>query len=102
MPFEEDHSQGKDRPVLIIGRDGAWLLGLMLTSKDHDHDPVADGRGGPQWVDIGSGPWDRRGRPSEIRIDRIIRIAPDGVRREGATLDEGRFAMVAEAVRLSR
>ena len=28
VPFEEDHTQGKDRPVLLIGRDGRWLLGL--------------------------------------------------------------------------
>ena len=27
VPFEEDHSQGKDRPVLVIGRDGDWLVG---------------------------------------------------------------------------
>lgn len=26
VPFEEDHSRGKDRPVLLIGRDGRWLL----------------------------------------------------------------------------
>src|SRR5699024_11576160 len=35
VPYEEDHSQGKDRPVLVIGRDGAWLLALMLTRKDN-------------------------------------------------------------------
>ena len=39
VPYEEDYSQGKDRPVLLIGHDGGWLLGLMLTSKDHDKRP---------------------------------------------------------------
>lgn len=34
VPFEEDHSQGKDRPVLLVGRDGEYLLALMMTSKD--------------------------------------------------------------------
>ena len=38
VPFEEDHSRGKDRPVLVIGRDESWLLALMLTSQDHDRD----------------------------------------------------------------
>src|SRR4029453_11688362 len=38
VPFEEDHTQGKDRPVVLVGHDGRWLLGLMLTSKDHDQD----------------------------------------------------------------
>ena len=35
VPFEEDHRLGKDRPVLLVGNDGPWLLGLPLTSKDH-------------------------------------------------------------------
>jgi hypothetical protein len=94
VPYEEDHSQGKDRPVLLIGRDGSWLLALMLTSRDHDHDPRARER----WLDIGSGSWDRKGRPSEVRLDRIIRVAPSSVRREGAILDRRRFAEVERSL----
>src|SRR6188474_2899857 len=26
VPYEEDHTRGKDRPVLIVGRDDIWLL----------------------------------------------------------------------------
>jgi hypothetical protein len=99
VPFEEDHSQGKDRPVLLVGRDGRWLLGLMLTSQDHDHDAAQEARWGRHWVDIGVGAWDRRGRPSEVRIDRILRVDPAAVRREGAVLDRARFDAVARAVR---
>lgn len=99
VPFEEDHRQGKDRPVLLVGRDGGWLLGLMLTSKDHDRDGAREARRGPQWQDIGSGDWDRQGRPSEVRLDRVIRVDPASVRREGATLDRARFDEVATAVR---
>jgi PemK-like, MazF-like toxin of type II toxin-antitoxin system len=99
VPFEEDHSQGKDRPVLVIGRDGPWLLALPLTSKDHDRDTVQEARAGRHWTDIGTGSWDNRGRASEVRVDRILRVDPDGVRREGAVLDEGRFNQVAAAVR---
>ena len=58
VPFEEDHSQGKDRPVLIVGRDGRWLLALMLTSKDHDRDAQQEHRAGRLWCDIGTGDWD--------------------------------------------
>ena len=89
VPFEEDHSQGKDRPVLVIGRDGPWLLALPLTSKDHDRsrtDGAAPARG--RWTDIGVGPWDNRGRASEVRVDRILRVHQAGVRRAGAVLDE--------------
>lgn len=33
VPYEEDHSQGKDRPVLVIGRDGDLLLALQSTLR---------------------------------------------------------------------
>ncbi|HMM93719.1 type II toxin-antitoxin system PemK/MazF family toxin [Phycicoccus sp.] len=99
VPYEEDHSRGKDRPVLLVGRDGAWLLGLQLTSRDHDRDAEQERRAGRLWVDIGSGDWDRQGRPSEVRVDRVLRVDPDAVRREGAVLASDRFAEVADAVR---
>jgi PemK-like, MazF-like toxin of type II toxin-antitoxin system len=99
VPFEEDHSQGKDRPVLVIGHDERWLLALPLTSKDHDRDLEKGTRAGRRWTDIGSGPWDHRGRDSEVRIDRILRVDPAGVRRMGAVLDESRFNQVVTALR---
>ncbi|MEP7034392.1 MAG: type II toxin-antitoxin system PemK/MazF family toxin [Actinomycetota bacterium] len=99
VPFEEDHTQGKDRPVLVIGRDGPWLLALPLTSKDHDVDRAQEAHAGRHWTDIGSGPWDSRRRGSEVRLDRIVRVDPDGVRRVGAVLDEHRFSQVAMALR---
>lgn len=95
VPYEEDHSRGKDRPVLIIGRDGAYLLVLMLTSKDRNNATSAD----DGYVDIGTGPWDRDGRPSEVRIDRVIRVRPEDVRREGAVLPRDRFDTVAARLR---
>ncbi|RRD49134.1 type II toxin-antitoxin system PemK/MazF family toxin [Arachnia propionica] len=99
VPYEEDHTRGKDRPVLLIGRDRGWLLGLQLTSQDHDLDKRQEARQGRKWVDIGVGPWDDKGRPSEVRVNRIIRVHPDKVRRIGAILDEKRFQKVATAVR---
>jgi PemK-like, MazF-like toxin of type II toxin-antitoxin system len=98
VPFEENDGRGKDRPVLVIGADGPWLLALVLTSQDHDRDAADEARYGRVWLDIGSGAWDPQGRPSEVRLDRILRIDPKQVRREGATIDEGRFGQVAEAL----
>ena len=101
VPFEEDPSQGKDRPVLLIGTRGDRLLGLMLTSKDHDRDAADEARYGRYWTDLGPGPWDRRGRNSEARLDRLLVLDPSGVRREGAALDRARFDRVlAEARRV--
>lgn len=97
VPYEEDHSRGKDRPVLLVGREGEWLLALPLTSKDHDRDADQERRAGREWVDIGSGPWDRRGRPSEVRLNRVLRVDPSAVRREGAVLDQRLFDGVARA-----
>jgi hypothetical protein len=99
VPYEEDHTRGKDRPVLVVGHDGPWLLALMLTSKDHDRDAAQEARQGRSWLDVGHGGWDPRGRPSEVRTDRVLRLAPAAVRREGSTLGRPLFEQVAAEVR---
>jgi hypothetical protein len=99
VPYEEDHTRGKDRPVLVVGHDGPWLLALMLTSKDHDRDAAQEARQGRSWLDVGRGGWDPRGRPSEVRTDRVLRLAPAAVRREGSTLGRPLFEQVAAEVR---
>ncbi len=98
VPFEDDPNQGKDRPVLVIGRDGKWLLSLMLTSKDHDRDAADEARWGRRWLDIGAGTWDRRERPSEVRLDRVIRVHPDDVRREGAIMARPLFDRITRSL----
>ena len=82
--------------MLVVGRDGDWLLALMLTSKDHDRDEAQEARAGRHWVDIGAGDWDRQGRPSEVRVDRVVRVDPTAVRRAGAALDRRTFEAVAD------
>ncbi|HWC24133.1 MAG TPA: type II toxin-antitoxin system PemK/MazF family toxin [Flexivirga sp.] len=99
VPFEEDASQGKDRPVLLVGRDGGWLLALMLTSKDHDRDAEQERRAGRLWCDIGRGDWDPHHRPSEVRVNRVIRLSESAIRREGSVLPRAQFDLVADAVR---
>lgn len=90
VPFEEDPTQGKDRPVVIIGRRGDLLTGVPLTSKDHDDEPQ---------VEVGVGGWDPQRRPSYARVTRMLDVEPGSVRREGAVLDLDRFADVVRAVR---
>ncbi len=100
VAFEDMPEKGKDRPVLVIGREpgSRYLLGLMLTSKDHDRDEAQELRAGRHWFDLGSGTWDPRGRPSEVRLDRILRVDPGTVRREGAVLDRSRFDAVVSSL----
>jgi hypothetical protein len=95
VPDEEDHKEGKDRPVLLIGRDGDWLLGVVLSIAGAEADQ--DGH----WVTIGTGAWDARRRPSQARVDRIVRIHPDDVRGRAEKLDKTRFDKVAAGIRRS-
>ena len=108
--YEEDLSQGKDRPVLVLAEEdasaggadgsGSVLVALMLTSRDRtEAGATRTDEHGATWVDIGSGDWDRQGRPSEVRADRLLRLVPSTVRREGARLDRERFDRVVAAVR---
>lgn len=95
--YEDDPTRGKDRPVLVVGRDQRTLLGLMLSSQPH-HAGDAD------WIGIGTGPWDAgwsdgEGRASWVRLDRVLDVPEDGIRREGAILDRHTFEIVATRLR---
>mgnify|MGYP001765168427 CR=1 FL=1 len=99
VAYEDDPSQGKDRPVLLLAAyEGDWL-GLMMSSQDHDRDAAEEARYGRHWMDVGTGDWDREGRPSEVRLDRLLRLTDAQIRREGAALDEDLFWTVLEAAR---
>jgi hypothetical protein len=99
VPYEDDPAQGKDRPVLLIAREGSRLVALVMTSKDHDRDQQQENRAGRFWFDLGPGPWDPAGRPSEVRLNRFLVVDPADVRREGAVLDRTRFDAVVAALR---
>ena len=99
VTYEDDPNRGKDRPVLLIGRNGSALLGLLLSSKDHDRDAADEAKYGRYWMDIGSGGWDTERRPSEVRLDRLIEVDEESVRREGAILDRSLFDSVIREAR---
>ena len=60
------------------------MLGLMLSSKDYH-------AGEPNWRALGAGVWDTDHRPSFVRLDRVLVIVADHIRREGAVLDRSRL-----------
>ena len=99
VAYEDDPSKGKDRPVLVLGRDGDDLLCLPLTSKDHDRDAEDEARYGRAWMDVGAGDWDHDRRDSEVRLDRLLRLPESDVRREGAALAHAMFDSVVAAAR---
>ncbi len=90
--YEDDPTRGKDRPVLVVGRDRSTLLGLMLSSQDHH-------RNDHNWVAIGSGSWDYESRVSWVRLDRVLDVPEEGIRREGAILERETFEVVATRLR---
>jgi hypothetical protein len=92
VPFEENDGRGKDRPLLVVGRQGSDLVGLMLSSRQDRSDDR-------DWVSIGSGDWDREGRESFVRLDRVLEVGEHDIRREGAVLDRRRFDGVAGELR---
>ncbi|MDN5934233.1 MAG: type II toxin-antitoxin system PemK/MazF family toxin [Pseudonocardia sp.] len=92
VPFEENDGRGKDRPLLVVGRQGSDLVGLMLSSQQERSDDR-------DWVSIGTGDWDRERRESFVRLDRVLEVGEHDIRREGAVLDRGRFDGVAGELR---
>jgi hypothetical protein len=90
--YEDDPTRGKDRPVLVVGRDRSVLLGLMVSSQERH-------AGDWDWIGIGSGAWDYEGRKSWVRLDRVLDVPEEGIRREGAILDREIFDVVAARLR---
>jgi len=88
VPFEENDGRGKDRPVLVVAAEKTGtVLAVQLTSKNHSGDA--------EFVAVGSGDWDAEGRPSWVNIDRVLRVHPDGMRREASALPRPAFDTVA-------
>jgi PemK-like, MazF-like toxin of type II toxin-antitoxin system len=92
VPFEEHDGRGKDRPVLIVAREQVGtVLAVQLTSKRHD--------GTTDFVDVGSGPWDREGRESWVNLDRVMRLHDKGMRREACAMERHYFDRVIARLR---
>lgn len=91
VPYAENDGRGKDRPVLVIGRQSRErVFAVRLTSKSHDGDR--------DFLSIGSGAWDSQGRPSWVDIEQVYSVHVDGMRREASALDLDRFVRVADAL----
>ena len=98
VPYQEDASVGKDRPAVVIGAQGEGVYLLQLTSKDHTREAAQEAAAGRYWFDIGTGAWDSKGRPSEVRLDRALWVKPTDVRREGSILPEVTWRRIVDAL----
>ena len=98
VPYQEDASVGKDRPAVVIGAQGEGVYILQLTSKDHTRDAAQEAAAGRYWFNIGSGEWDSKGRPSEVRLDRALWVKATDVRREGSILPKSTWQLIVDAL----
>lgn len=91
VPYEENDGRGKDRPVLVIGRQSPdRVYAVRMTSRLHDGDR--------DYLSIGSGGWDSQGRESWVDIEQLYSVHEAGLRREAAVLDRDRYGRVAAAL----
>jgi mRNA-degrading endonuclease toxin of MazEF toxin-antitoxin module len=93
VPFEAEGRQGKERPVLVLSVDGLRLRAVAMSTRTDDRDR----RRREVWEDIGTGDWDRRARPSVVRVDQVLVVSVYDARRVGAYVED----RVLEAIRAS-
>ena len=77
----------------MVGRDRQTLLGLMLSSQTPTMLTTRVGCTSAQ------GDWDHEGRPSWVRLDQVLDVPEEGIRREGAIIDRVAFEIVAMRLR---
>lgn len=100
VPYEENDGRGKDRPVLVAAMYGPdHVVFAQTTSKDHDRDAADEARWGRYWMDIGSGPWDAKRRDSEVRLNRLMIVHVDQIRRTGGQIDRAIFERVVAGIK---
>ncbi|QPK78638.1 type II toxin-antitoxin system PemK/MazF family toxin [Corynebacterium lizhenjunii] len=85
-------SPPQERAILVVGRTRTTVLGLLISpNPDHADEDC--------WLPIGSGEWDERGRQCWIRMDRVLELSEEQVRRQGTLFPERRFARIANRLR---
>ena len=95
VAYDHDSREGKDRPVLVLSVDGARLSVLELRSRRDRRER----RSRQVWLELGLGDWDRSGRESEVRLDRLLTVSIYDARRVGSELDPRLFEEVLAARR---
>jgi len=90
--LEGDMERPHERAVVVVGRSKQTLLGALISTNDRHAD-------NPRWLFIGTGAWDPEGRPSWVRLDRILEVPEAGIRRSGAVMPRRRFDRIAARLR---
>ncbi|MGP5496904.1 type II toxin-antitoxin system PemK/MazF family toxin [Corynebacterium flavescens] len=91
-PSDDKQSPPRERAILVIGRTRTTVLGLLISpNPEHAHEN--------EWLEIGSGDWDESGRQCWIRLDRVLEISEEQVRRQGTLFPQRRFERITNRLR---
>lgn len=91
-PSDGPEAPPRERAMLVIGRDRHTILGLLISPNPKHADAES-------WLEIGAGEWDAAGRQCWIRLDRVLEVSEQGVRRQGALFPQRRFERIATRLR---
>lgn len=91
-PSEGKQSPPRERAILVVGRTRTTVTGLLISANpEHALDDA--------WLEIGSGEWDASGRNCWVRLDRLLEVSEEQVRRQGILFPERRFERIANRLR---
>ncbi|ANE04572.1 type II toxin-antitoxin system PemK/MazF family toxin [Corynebacterium crudilactis] len=91
-PADGPQQPPRERAIVVVGRNRNAILGLLISCNPAH-------RTDDDWIDIGSGSWDPRGRQSWVRLDRILEVSELGITRQGTVIPQGRFERIANRLR---
>ncbi|VEH09218.1 PemK-like protein [Corynebacterium kutscheri] len=87
-----DKHSGEERAMVVIARTGDTVYGLLISANAH-HDKEET------WLDIGAGPWNKKGHNAWVRLDKVITVPETSLRREGSVIPQQRFDRIARRLR---
>lgn len=91
-PTDGPNSPPTERAILLVGRTRSTVLGLLISPNSAHSNEDA-------WLEIGSGEWDDSGRQCWVRLDRVLEISEEQVRRKGILFPQRRFERIANRLR---
>ncbi|APT92093.1 hypothetical protein CPHO_03385 [Corynebacterium phocae] len=91
-PADTPQDPPQERAILVVGRTRTTILGLAISPNPEHADES-------WWLEIGAGEWDDQGRQCWIRMDRVLEISEEQVRRQGVLFPARRFERIANRLR---
>lgn len=90
--FNPSTDPPQERSMLVVGRNRHDVLGLLISGEENHTDD-------DDWLTIGSGEWQTSGEPCWVRLDKVLSIPEEDVRRRGTLFPPRRFERIADTLR---